>query len=81
MYCIDCDLQRPHHRLSVSDPRGYTWFAIAEHGGWTIRAGCRACTLAQARAHWLAPDYNGPKAVIETVGAALDWIEAKSPKV
>ena len=75
--CRGCDLSLPNHRVPVSDPRGYTWLAIAEDGAWRIRAGCRSFSLVEARAHWLAPDYAGPASVRETVGFALDWIEAK----
>ena len=78
--CTDCDGQLPHYFLPVSDPRGYTWLAIVESGAWRIRAGCRTFTIAEARAHWLAASYSGPASVQETVGFALDWIEAKPIK-
>jgi hypothetical protein len=77
MGCTDCDLDKPYHRLPVSDPRGYTWLAIAEMGSWHIHAGCRDFTIAEARAHWLGSDYGGPDDVRETVGHALDWIAGK----
>lgn len=77
MRCENCNLSLPNHRLPVSDPRGYTWLAIYENTAWRIRSGCRNFTLAAAREHWLSPYYHGPATVRETVGFALDWLEAK----
>lgn len=77
MRCLNYDLTKPHHRLPVNDPRRYTWIAIYEDSAWRIHAGCRNKTISEARAHWLSPRYLGPKTVSETVGFALDWIEAK----
>lgn len=79
-YCTDCrycNLSLEHYFLPVSEPRRYTWMAIKEPDGWRIRAGCRNFTIKEARAHWTAPDYDGPECVRETVGFALDWLEGK----
>ena len=79
-YCTRCDLTNPHYRLPVSDHRGYTWLAIWNGKEWRVYAGCRvAWSIDQARVHWLSPNYDGPQSVRETVGFALDWIEAKKP--
>jgi hypothetical protein len=75
--CTRCDLTRTHHRLPVSDPRGFMWIAFAEMGSWHIHAGCHDFSIAEARAHWLGSDYGGPDDVRETVGHALDWIAGK----
>jgi hypothetical protein len=75
--CTDCDLTHHHHRLPISDPRGYTWLAIAEDGAWRIRAGCCSYSIAEAREHWMAPEYDGPQDVKETIDFALNWIAGK----
>ena len=63
--------------VPVSDLRTYRWLAVAYKDGWMIAAGCHWFTLDEARAHWLSPDYKGPDSVKQTVGAALDWVEAQ----
>ena len=80
-YLADCDLAKPHVRLPVSDPRGYTWIAVHNGDEWRIHAGCRVnWSIDEARAHWLAADYNGPETAKQTVGFALDWLASLDPE-
>jgi uncharacterized protein YjbI with pentapeptide repeats len=63
------------NQLQISEPMPYRWSAVNYGDHWMIAAGCRWFTLAEARARWLSPDYDGPQSVRDTVGPALDWLE------
>ena len=65
--------------LPVAEPRGYRWGAVVFNGAWRVQAGCRNYSVAEAREHWLSPDYAGPQSVKETVKFALDWLETQNP--
>lgn len=64
--------------LPVATSSGRRPVAVRSNDAWAIYAGCRGpLSIAEARKHWLSPDYNGCNEYADTWKLALDWLEAR----
>lgn len=52
-----------------TDPRGYRFIGVKHETTWTIRAGCRWFTMAEAVAHWTAKNNKDALARLAVIAA------------